>query len=83
MTTNPSESLEKCLELFDKDRTDEEKFAGLLLITKLVQPHEKDSMILFFNRLDFQFLLRLLRSGIFLLFFILIIIESNSILQLI
>ena len=58
-----SVSFERCLSLLENDTTDEEKFAGLLLVTKILEPTDFKSLRILFSRMSFQFLRRLLASS--------------------
>ncbi|KAI8825736.1 Neurochondrin-domain-containing protein [Fimicolochytrium jonesii] len=69
MTTDAMEDdgrrrqLSKCLDLLSPGRKDEEKFVGLLMIPKLVNPEtDKDAFRMCFEHMDWNFVDRLLTS---------------------
>ncbi|KAK9680777.1 hypothetical protein K7432_015843 [Basidiobolus ranarum] len=62
MSTNTSQQLEQCLELIKPHTTDESKFAGLLLIPRILQPDDIPAIEAVFEAIDFKFLERLLRT---------------------
>jgi hypothetical protein len=60
-----SKGLEQCLEMLRRSRTDNERFAGLLLVTRLVQANEIDGETRrrIFEAVGFSFLNRLIATS--------------------
>ncbi|KAJ2845558.1 hypothetical protein IWW36_004731, partial [Coemansia brasiliensis] len=56
--------IEKCAQLLSQKSTDDEKFAGLLLLPRIVDPQDAQSWSLLFDAMDIRFIERLLRTGI-------------------
>ena len=56
--------LSRCVGLLEGETSDEDKFAGLLLITKIIEPTDLDSLSFIFSRISFSFLRRLLATSI-------------------
>ncbi|KAJ2712527.1 hypothetical protein H4R19_002708 [Coemansia spiralis] len=61
------EQLDRCARLLSRKSTDDEKFAGLLLVPQLVGPQDSAALVHIFFELDFTFIERLLRTGLKLL----------------
>ncbi|KAJ2079300.1 hypothetical protein H4R24_003877 [Coemansia sp. RSA 988] len=57
------EHLEKCAQLLSRKSTDDEKFAGLLLVPRIVDTHDGESLSYLFEAMDPRFLARLLRAN--------------------
>ncbi|KAJ1995969.1 hypothetical protein GGI25_000509 [Coemansia spiralis] len=58
------QQLEKCAHLLSKKSTDDEKLAGLLLVPKIVDIQDAESLGFLLDSMDSQFIERLLRTGI-------------------
>ncbi|KAJ1958915.1 hypothetical protein GGI12_004618 [Dipsacomyces acuminosporus] len=58
------EQLEKCAALLSSKSTDDEKFAGLLLVPKVVSADDSESLEYLFDKMDVKFIERLMRTGI-------------------
>ncbi|KAJ2609733.1 hypothetical protein H4S08_003923 [Coemansia sp. RSA 1365] len=56
------EHLEKCAQLLSRKSTDDEKFAGLLLVPRIVDTQDAESLSYLFEATDPKFIARLLRS---------------------
>ncbi|KAJ2631909.1 hypothetical protein H4R22_001642 [Coemansia sp. RSA 1290] len=59
-----ADKVEKCARLLSQKSTDDEKFAGLLLLPRVVDPQDARSWSLIFDSMDIRFVERLLRTGI-------------------
>ncbi|KAJ2805947.1 hypothetical protein H4R20_001888, partial [Coemansia guatemalensis] len=57
------EHLEKCAQLLSRKSTDDEKFAGLLLVPRIVDTQDAESLRYLFEAMDPKFLARLLRAN--------------------
>ncbi|KAJ1945482.1 hypothetical protein GGF37_001679 [Kickxella alabastrina] len=57
------QQLEKCAQLLSKRSTDDEKLAGLLLVPRIVDVQDSESLGYIFEAMDIKFLERLLRTG--------------------
>ncbi|KAJ2664627.1 hypothetical protein IW148_001947 [Coemansia sp. RSA 1199] len=60
----PHEQVEKCARLLSRKSTDDEKFAGLLLLPRVIDAHDADAWMLVFDAMDIRFVERLMRTGI-------------------
>ncbi|KAF9163733.1 hypothetical protein DFQ26_002216 [Actinomortierella ambigua] len=60
-STTAERDLEKCLELIRPGTSHEEKFVGLILMSKLLDDSEPETVRLFFDNMDHQFLDRMLK----------------------
>ncbi|KAJ2305637.1 hypothetical protein IWW55_001828 [Coemansia sp. RSA 2706] len=58
------EQVEKCARLLSRKSTDDEKFAGLLLLPRVVDAQDAESWSLVFDAMDMRFIERLLRTGL-------------------
>ncbi|KAJ1944290.1 hypothetical protein EC988_006023, partial [Linderina pennispora] len=58
------EQLEKCTQLLSTKSTDDEKFAGLMLVPRVVAPDDAESLEYIFDAMDVKFLERLMRTGL-------------------
>ncbi|KAJ1734872.1 hypothetical protein LPJ61_000851 [Coemansia biformis] len=59
-----SEQLDRCARLLSRKATDDEKFAGLLLMPRIVDPHDHEALAYVFEALDCMFIERLMRTGL-------------------
>ncbi|KAJ2518029.1 hypothetical protein GGH20_004668, partial [Coemansia sp. RSA 1937] len=60
----PLEQVEKCARLLSRKSTDDEKFAGLLLLPRVIDAQDTDAWTLIFDAMDIRFIERLMRTGI-------------------
>ncbi|KAJ2341403.1 hypothetical protein GGF43_006180, partial [Coemansia sp. RSA 2618] len=58
------EQVEKCIHLLSRKSTDDEKFAGLLLLPRVVDAQDADAWTRVFDTMDIRFIERLMRTGI-------------------
>ncbi|KAJ2769618.1 hypothetical protein IWQ56_002479 [Coemansia nantahalensis] len=56
--------LDRCVRLLSRRTTDDEKFAGLLLVPRIVDPQDGEALARIFEALDCTFIERLLRTGL-------------------
>ncbi|KAI9137639.1 Neurochondrin-domain-containing protein [Paraphysoderma sedebokerense] len=59
-TATPHSQLDSCLHLLQESSRDEQKFLGLLLLTKVLDPSDNESVVKSFNHIDQTFIQRLL-----------------------
>ncbi|KAJ1675238.1 hypothetical protein EV182_001657 [Spiromyces aspiralis] len=56
--------IEKCLQLLSQQSTDDEKFAGLLLLTRIVDPTDRQTLGQILDVMNFKFIVRLINTGL-------------------
>ncbi|KAJ1881252.1 hypothetical protein H4R99_001583 [Coemansia sp. RSA 1722] len=64
METKHKQQIDQCAQLLSSQSTDDEKLAGLLLLPRIIDAQDGDSLALVFESMDSRFLERLLRTGI-------------------
>ncbi|KAJ3085542.1 hypothetical protein HK102_014069 [Quaeritorhiza haematococci] len=64
LATDTHQQLSRCLTLLQPSSSDEEKFAALLLIPRILQPDDFRGVKTVFDAMDFGFLERMLRMGL-------------------
>lgn len=57
-----SAEIDRCLSLISPSQPDESKFVGMLLLPRLLQHDQKETVRRVFDGMNFKFLERLLRS---------------------
>ncbi|KAJ1661622.1 hypothetical protein GGF38_003535, partial [Coemansia sp. RSA 25] len=58
------EQIERCAHLLSSRSTDDEKLAGLLLMPRVVDAQDRESLEYVFDSMDVKFIERLMRAGI-------------------